>query len=52
MPPTIGFQTADENCDLDYIPNVGREKEVTYTLSNSLGFGGHNAVLCFKKWEA
>ena len=48
---TIGYQTPDEECDLDYIPNVGREaKEAEYALSNSLGFGGHNGVLCFKKW--
>lgn len=51
IPPTIGFQTVDEACDLDYVPNVGREQKVTYALSNSLGFGGHNAVCCFKKWE-
>lgn len=51
MPPTIGYQNPDEECDLDYIPKVGREKDLRYVLNNSLGFGGHNAVLCFKKWE-
>ena len=52
LPPTINYQTPDEECDLDYIPNVGREaKEAEYALSNSLGFGGHNGVLCFKKWN-
>ncbi len=51
LPPTIGLQVPDEACDLDYIPNVGREADVKYTLNNSLGFGGHNAVTCFKKWE-
>ncbi|TFI72087.1 beta-ketoacyl-ACP synthase II [Carnobacterium divergens] len=52
LPPTIGFKEADEACDLDYIPNVGRKVEsAKYALSNSLGFGGHNAVVCFKKWE-
>lgn len=51
VPPTIGLQNTDEACDLDYIPNTGRPKEVKYALNNSLGFGGHNAVLCFKKWE-
>lgn len=51
MPPTIGYQNPDEACDLDYIPNTGRAKELRYVLNNSLGFGGHNAVLCFKKWE-
>lgn len=51
MPPTIGYKEKDEDCDLDYIPNQGREKEVNYTLSNSLGFGGHNATLVIKKWS-
>lgn len=51
LPPTIGLQVPDEACDLDYIPNVGREADIKYTLNNSLGFGGHNAVTCFKKWE-
>ncbi|MBB6630314.1 beta-ketoacyl-ACP synthase II [Clostridium algidicarnis] len=51
VPPTIGYTTPDEECDLDYVPNKGREKELEYVLSNSLGFGGHNAVLLFKKWS-
>lgn len=51
LPPTIGYQEKDEECDLDYIPNIGRKAEIKYALSNSLGFGGHNAVLCLKKWE-
>lgn len=51
IPPTIGYEEKDEECDLDYVPNVGREAELKYVLSNSFGFGGHNAVLCFKKWE-
>lgn len=51
LPPTIGLQVPDEACDLDYIPNVGRQADIKYTLNNSLGFGGHNAVTCFKKWE-
>ncbi|MGX7030925.1 beta-ketoacyl-ACP synthase II [Vagococcus zengguangii] len=50
VPPTINYQVADEACDLDYVPNVGRERQVDYALTNSLGFGGHNAVLCLKKW--
>ncbi len=50
-PPTINYETPDEACDLDYVPNEGRSMEIKYALSNSLGFGGHNAVLCFKKWE-
>lgn len=51
LTPTIGLKVPDEECDLDYIPNVGRSAKVNYALSNSLGFGGHNATLLFKKWE-
>lgn len=51
IPPTIGYKEKDEECDLDYVPNVGKEKSVEYTLSNSLGFGGHNATLVIKKWS-
>ncbi|MBU3195246.1 beta-ketoacyl-ACP synthase II [Clostridium algidicarnis] len=51
VPATIGYTTPDEECDLDYVPNKGRKKELEYVLSNSLGFGGHNAVLLFKKWS-
>ncbi|MCW6660447.1 beta-ketoacyl-ACP synthase II [Aerococcaceae bacterium NML191292] len=51
VPATLGLQQADEACDLDYVPQAGREQQVNYALSNSLGFGGHNAVLCFKRWE-
>ncbi len=51
LPPTIGYEEKDDACDLDYIPNVGRKSDIQYALSNSLGFGGHNGVLCFKKWE-
>lgn len=50
VPPTIGYKVCDEELDLDYVPNVGREVEVEYALTNSLGFGGHNASLLFKKW--
>lgn len=49
--PTINLQVQDEECDLDYVPNVGRELNVRYALSNSLGFGGHNASILLKKWE-
>ncbi|MEF9952721.1 MAG: beta-ketoacyl-ACP synthase II [Clostridium sp.] len=49
--PTIGLKVQDEDCDLDYVPNVGREKSIEYALSSSLGFGGHNSVLLFKRWE-
>lgn len=47
VPPTIGLDEPGEGCDLDYIPNVGRSKDVTYAMSNSFAFGGLNAVLVF-----
>jgi 3-oxoacyl-[acyl-carrier-protein] synthase II len=51
VPPTIGLETPEEACDLDYVPQTGRAHNVEYTLSNSLGVGGHNAVICMKKWR-
>ena len=51
LPATIHYQVPDPACDLDYVPNQGREAQVEYVLSNSLGFGGHNACVLFKKWE-
>ncbi len=51
IPPTINYCEKDEECDLDYVPNKGRKADIKYAVSNSLGFGGHNAVLCLKKWE-
>jgi len=51
LPPTINYKEKDDECDLDYIPNIGRAADITYALSNSLGFGGHNAVICLKKWN-
>ncbi len=51
IPATINYKNADENCDLDIVPNVGREQDIKYAMSNSLGFGGHNASIVFKKWE-
>ena len=50
-PPTANYKVPDPECDLDYTPNVGKEREMKYAISNTLGFGGHNAVLCLKKWE-
>lgn len=47
--PTIGYKVKDENCDLDIVPNVGRKADIEYAMSNSLGFGGHNASVIFKK---
>ena len=52
IPATINYQVPDEECDLDIVPNEGRNVQVEYALSNSLGFGGHNASVIFKKWEA
>lgn len=51
IPPTIGYKNFDEECDLDYVPNRGRKKNLNYVMSNSLGFGGHNAVIILKKWS-
>jgi 3-oxoacyl-[acyl-carrier-protein] synthase II len=52
IPPTINLQTPDPDCDLDYVPNEARKQDVNVALSNSLGFGGHNATIIFKKYEA
>jgi len=51
IPPTINYETPDPACDLDYVPNESRKQAVQYVLSNSLGFGGHNATIVFKKYE-
>lgn len=51
IPPTINYQNPDPDCDLDIVPNEGRECEVKYAMSNSLGFGGHNATIVLKKYE-
>lgn len=52
IPATINYKEADPACDLDIVPNEGRSADIKVALSNSLGFGGHNACLVFKKWEA
>jgi len=51
IPPTINLETKDPDCDLDYVPNQYREQEIKIALSNSLGFGGHNATILMKKYE-
>ncbi len=51
LPPTINYKNPDPACDLDVIPNIGRATDTKYALSNSLGFGGHNACVLFKKYE-
>jgi 3-oxoacyl-[acyl-carrier-protein] synthase II len=51
LPPTINLETPDPECDLDYVPNTARKKEIKAVMSNSLGFGGHNATIIFKKYE-
>jgi 3-oxoacyl-[acyl-carrier-protein] synthase II len=49
--PTINYENPDPECDLDYVPNEARKKEVNVAISNSFGFGGHNVCLVFKKFE-
>ena len=51
IPPTINYQNSDSDCDLDVVANEGRKQKLHYAMSNSLGFGGHNASIIFKKWE-
>ena len=52
VPPTAGYRVPDEECDLNYVTNGAVKADIHYALSNSLGFGGHNATICFKKYEA
>nr|MBA3402598.1 beta-ketoacyl-[acyl-carrier-protein] synthase II [Actinomycetota bacterium] len=51
LPPTINYETPDPTCDLDYIPNDARPAELTIGVSNSFGFGGHNACVVFRRWD-
>ncbi|HOW36210.1 MAG TPA: beta-ketoacyl-ACP synthase II [Candidatus Omnitrophota bacterium] len=51
VPPTINYETPDPDCDLDYVPNVARKMVVESAMSNSLGFGGHNATIVAKKFK-
>jgi 3-oxoacyl-[acyl-carrier-protein] synthase II len=52
LPPTINYEIEDPSCDLDYIPNESRKADITVGVSNSFGFGGHNACIVFRKLEA
>ena len=49
--PTVGYETPDPQCDLDYVPNQSRKRVITYAMSNSFAFGGNNTSLIFKKYD-
>jgi 3-oxoacyl-[acyl-carrier-protein] synthase II len=51
MPPTANYRVCDPECDFDYVTGGARKADFKYALSNSLGFGGHNATIAFKRWE-
>ncbi len=51
IPPTINYENPDKSCDLNYTPNIVEKRDIDYALSNSLGFGGHNATILFKRWK-
>ena len=51
IPPTINYNTPDPECNLDYVPNIARKAKVDFVLSNTFGFGGHNAVIAMRKWR-
>ena len=51
IPPTVGLDAPDPDCDLDYVPLKAREAQLKYAMSTSLGFGGHNACIAFEKGE-
>ena len=52
IPPTINYEDPDPDCDLNYTPNTAVKKPVRYVMSNSFGFGGHNACLVLGRYEA
>ena len=51
LPPTVNYNVPDPELDLDYIPNKARQKKIDVALSNSFGFGGHNATLVFRRYS-
>ena len=51
VPPTMNYTTPDPDCDLDYTPNKGVKRNIDYAISNSLGYEGHKATICFKRFE-
>jgi 3-oxoacyl-[acyl-carrier-protein] synthase II len=50
LPPTINYDTPDPECDLDYVPNHARQMQVNHIMSNSFGFGGHNACIIISQY--
>jgi 3-oxoacyl-(acyl-carrier-protein) synthase len=52
IPPTINYEVPDPDCDLDYVPNVARRAEVRAALSSSVGLGGHNATVVFRRMDS